>query len=261
MKATELKNKFAASMETLIDAIESDEVSADIEAVYKVMSRFHKYSFRNQLLILSQNPNATRVAGYKAWKGLGRQVQLDEKGIKIFKPIHYHVKGSEYPKNDKRSMGMTFGVTSVFDISQTKGDDLPDMTAVTGSEHAAILDRMTEYATDNGIDVSYDDTGAAKGYAQADQKIIKLSDKIDKNEAVGVLAHELAHVLIDQSGKPTEIKEYEADLSAYLFCDRFGIDHKAAHYLKSWGADRKDLETALSAVSDFTKKLIDGVAA
>ena len=259
MKATELKNKFAASMETLIDAIESDEVSADIEAVYKVMSRFHKYSFRNQLLILSQNPNATRVAGYKAWKGLGRQVQLDEKGIKIFKPIHYHVKGSEYPKNDKRSMGMTFGVTSVFDISQTKGDDLPDMTAVTGSEHAAMLEKMVKYATDNIISVKWCNTGAAKGSARREQKLIELSDKIDKNEAVGVLAHELAHVLIDQSGKSYEIGEYEAELSAYLFCDHFGIKIKSPHYLKSWGAERKDLETALKAVSEFTGKLINGV--
>ena len=44
-------------------------------------------------------------------------------------------------------------------------------------------------------------------------------------------------------------------------CKKFGIERKAAHYLKSWGAERKDLENALKAVSDFTKKLIDGVAA
>ena len=260
MKATELKNKFAASMETLIDAIESDQITDEVNAFWHVMSRFYHYSFRNQCLIMAQNPKATKVAGYKTWQTMGRQVQAKEKGIRIFKPILYKVKDSEYPDSDPRSKGMAFGVTAVFDISQTDGDDLPDITGVDGSEHAAILDRMTEYATDNGIDVSYDDTGAAKGYAQADQKIIKLSDKIDKNEAVGVLAHELAHVLIDQSGKPTEIKEYEADLSAYLFCDRFGIDHKAAHYLKSWDAERKDLESALKAVSEFTGKLINGVA-
>lgn len=260
-KATELKQKFSAQMENLIDLIESDKITEDVEAFFNIMSRFHHYSLRNQHLIMMQSPNATRVAGFKAWHGFGRHVMKGEKGIKILRPISYQKKDSEFAEDDPRSKGIGFAVTHVWNETQTEGEDLPDLTHISGSEHAATLDRMTKFATDNNITVERGDTGTAKGYAQPDQKLINLSDKIDKNEAVGVLAHELAHIMIDQSGKLTEIKEYEADLSAYLFCDRFGIEHKAAHYLKSWGAERKDLEAALNAVSNFTKTLIDGVAA
>src|SRR6266849_6237606 len=51
------------------------------------MGRFHRYSWGNVLLIGSQRPNATHVAGYHTWRDLGRHVKADEKGIMIFAPI------------------------------------------------------------------------------------------------------------------------------------------------------------------------------
>ena len=261
MKSTEMKTRFGASMNKLIDAIESDEITEEVNAFYRTMSHFHNYSFRNQILIAIQKPDASRVAGYKTWQKMGRQVLKGEHGINIFAPMRYHKKDTELPDDDPRAFGMAFRGVSVFDVSQTEGDELPDLTAISGSEHGAVLDRMIEFATNEGIIIKWSNTGSAKGSAQASEKLINLSDKIDKNEAVGVLAHELAHIMIDQSKKSYEIGEYEAELSAYLFCMRFGIERKAAHYLKSWGAERKDLEEALKSVSDFTKKLIDGVAA
>ena len=261
MKATDLKAKFSQSMDKLITAIESDEVNADVEAFWRTMSRFHTYSLRNQILIAIQNPNASRVAGYATWQKMGRQVQAKEKGIRIFRPIHYHKTDSEYPPDDPRSIGLTFGVTSIFDISQTEGDDLPDLTAIDGSEHGDVLDRMMHYAHSQNITIEWCNTGTMKGSANIRDSLIKLSDKIDKNEAVGVLAHELAHIMIDQKDKTVAIQEYEAELSAYLFCDHFKIEIKTPHYLKSWGVERSDLMTALKAVSVFTGELISEVAA
>lgn len=261
MKANELKQKFSASMEKLIDLIESDEINDEVNAFWRTMSHFHNYSFRNQVLISIQKPDASRVAGYKTWQKMKRQVRKGETGIRILAPLRYHKEGTEYSEDDPRAFGMAFRGVSVFDVTQTEGDDLPDITRIDGSEHGAILDRMTKFAEDNKITVEYGETGNAKGYAIPDQKTIRLSDKIDKNAAVGTLAHELAHCMIDQSDEPYKIGEYEAELSAFLVCQKFGIERKAAHYLKAWGAERKDLETALNAVSNFTKKLIDGVAA
>lgn len=265
-KATELKQKFSAQMEKLIDLIESDEINAEVETFFNVMSRFHHYSLRNQHLIMMQSPNATMVAGFKAWHAFGRHVMSKQRGIKILRPITYQKKDSEFSEDDPRSKGMSFAVTHVWDVSQTDGADMPDLTSISGDDHSAVLDRMMQFATDNKITVGWSDTGAAKGWAQPDQKLINLSDKIDKNEAVGVLAHELAHIMIDQSGKPGYVREYEAELTAYLVCERFGIDSKAPHYIKTYTYDddgelRKDLTNALNAVSNFTKKLIDGVAA
>ena len=50
------------------------------------MARFHTYSFNNVALIVAQRPEATRVAGYRAWQALGRQVRKGEKGMVIFVP-------------------------------------------------------------------------------------------------------------------------------------------------------------------------------
>lgn len=67
--------------------------SGAYENYLKVMSKFHRYSFRNTILIWMQNPDATHVAGYDAWKNdFHRQVKKGEKGIRIFAPTEYQVK-------------------------------------------------------------------------------------------------------------------------------------------------------------------------
>src|SRR6266851_8820492 len=58
------------------------------------MGRFHRYSWGNVLLIGSQRPTATHVAGYHTWRDLGRQVKRDEKGIMIFAPVMVKQRGS-----------------------------------------------------------------------------------------------------------------------------------------------------------------------
>ena len=51
------------------------------------MSKFHNYSFNNTLLITMQKPEATLVAGYKAWqKNFERHVNK-EKAICILAPV------------------------------------------------------------------------------------------------------------------------------------------------------------------------------
>ena len=55
-------------------------------------AKFHRYSFGNQMLIALQRPGATRVAGYRAWQGLGRQVRKGEKGIRILAPMTSRIK-------------------------------------------------------------------------------------------------------------------------------------------------------------------------
>ena len=68
----------------------------------KQMSKFHNYSFRNTLLILLQNENATLVAGYKTWQTqFNRQVNKGEKGIQIFAPCPYKIKKEREITNEK----------------------------------------------------------------------------------------------------------------------------------------------------------------
>ena len=75
-----LHDQLTASVEALV-------TSEDWRRMLDTASRFHQYSPANVLLILSQKPDATRVAGYKTWQSLGRQVKKGERGIGIFAPV------------------------------------------------------------------------------------------------------------------------------------------------------------------------------
>lgn len=111
----------------------------------KTMSQFHDYSFNNTLLIHLQKPDATLVAGYQAWqKKFHRQVRRGEKGIQIIAPAPIREK-EEIEKIDPVTMEPVlkpdgtpeteevvytiprFRITTVFDVSQTEGEPLPEL--------------------------------------------------------------------------------------------------------------------------------------
>ena len=82
---------------------------------------FHRYSPRNQLLVLLQNPNATQVMGYRAWQAEGRQVVKGAKGIMIFGPARkMKIEEEKNGKAEERTISMPPPVITVFDISQTE---------------------------------------------------------------------------------------------------------------------------------------------
>ena len=85
-KVKELRKRIDDRVETLAKAVDEVRASDTFKAYLDVQVRFHKYSWCNSLLILSQRGDATRVAGYRTWQGLGRQVRKGEHGIMIFAP-------------------------------------------------------------------------------------------------------------------------------------------------------------------------------
>ena len=101
----------------------------------KTMSRFHRYSFRNQLLIHMQNPQATFCAGYVAWQNkFERHVKKGETGIRILVPFRHKYKRTDQneaedtpneQEMDEEREYITFHVGNVFDISQTEGKPIP----------------------------------------------------------------------------------------------------------------------------------------
>ena len=78
-KREELADKLAQGVAALRD-------SEEFKRYLDVAARFHSYSFGNQILIGMQYPDASRVAGYKTWQGMGRQVRKGENGIRILAP-------------------------------------------------------------------------------------------------------------------------------------------------------------------------------
>jgi hypothetical protein len=82
-KAQELTAQINAAIEQLCRETDMAKQSEQYRDWLASMSRFYNYSFGNQILICSQRPDATRVAGFHAWKDLGRSVKKGEKGIRI----------------------------------------------------------------------------------------------------------------------------------------------------------------------------------
>ena len=93
-------------------------------------SRFHRYSFNNVLLIASQRPEATQVAGFKTWLSLNRCVRKGEHAIWILAPRTRKEQLEEDPNNAK-TIVTGFHAVPVFDLAQTDGDPLPDAVAPT----------------------------------------------------------------------------------------------------------------------------------
>ena len=90
-------------------------------------SKFTNYSINNTILIYLQNPNATLVAGYKAWETkFNRHVKQGEKGIVILAPMKY----KKDPDDEDSEVYIRFRTTAVFDISQTEGEELPSFSPV-----------------------------------------------------------------------------------------------------------------------------------
>ena len=114
-------NAALTTLEQGIDGILDSQSFADY---LTTMAKFHHYSFGNVMLIRLQNPEATQVAGYRRWKQLGRQVKLGEKGIKILVP---HIKKqTDEETGEEEILVRNFGLGTVFDVSQTEGEPLPE---------------------------------------------------------------------------------------------------------------------------------------
>ena len=151
------------ALATLAAALEAGN-SAALTAYLSVTARFHKYSWTNCLLIAMQRPNATRVAGFRAWLGLGRHVRKGEKGIAILAPIITKRKrDTEDQQQDDSSstaeaVGHLVGFRSayVFDIAQTDGQDLPEFATVKG-EPKQYLERLKALVASHAIGLDYDD--------------------------------------------------------------------------------------------------------
>ena len=117
-------------MEQLEAGIQAIQTSADFTRYLKVAATFHPYSPNNVLLILAQKPEATRVAGYRAWQSLGRQVKKGEKAIDIFAPRPSRVTTEDEQGEEQTREGLTFRSVPVFDISQTEGDPIPTLIEI-----------------------------------------------------------------------------------------------------------------------------------
>jgi antirestriction protein ArdC len=211
-------------------------------------SKFYQYSFGNCWLIYHQCPTATLVAGFRHWRELGRHVKKGEKGISILAPVTY--KG-ENEDGEETKMLRGFRNAYLFDVSQTEGDELPNIISpklLEGDSSAIqlLIASAKQHAKETGITVTFEDTGTALGRYRPKENHILLRPDLPPLQTLKTFVHELAHATLHQiSFIQTErhIEELEAESTAYLTLYELGLDTSeySFPYLAHWAHDPKEL--------------------
>lgn len=212
---------------------------------------FHRYSVNNLLLILSQRPDATRVAGYRTWQSVGRQVTKGQRGIRIFGGRDV-VTREEDERTGEETEHRTrrFFPVSVFDISQTEpiDRDAEDPSTIahrlTGDDPLGILAAVVDYLTGQGWTVEREAiAGEVNGYTTTDgSRRVVVDVDLSPAHAAKTALHEAAHVLLHAEEDPAEyvqhrgVKETEAESVAYVVAGLLGLDTSAYSigYVAGW---------------------------
>ena len=259
-------DKLGAAHDKLQAAVAEIASGDDWKRMLKVASKFHNYSFNNQLLIFLQRPDATRVAGFRKWQELNRFVRKGEKGIQIFAPCKYKV---ETDTDEKLQEIRGFRVVHVFDISQTDGEPIEDLDAVRpklldGNAPEGIWDALVAQANDAGFEVIRNRKGGENGYCDFLNKQIAVRPDVTEAQAVKTLIHELAHALLHSEDRPktAAIAEVEVESVAYIVCNAIALDTSGYSfaYVARWSTgDTHLIKTTAERVIECAKQILEGL--
>lgn len=231
----------------------------------KFLSRFHNYSSRNAMLIYLQNPDATLVAGYQAWKKNSRQVRKGEKAIRILAPMIRKKKSDETQPSkveDKESKKVITGfrMASVFDVSQTDGATLPEIQSYSG-DPLQNLHRLKAFVVQKEIELIFESPGhGALGVSQGG--IIKVRPDLSPAETFGVLAHEVAHELLHKGDRRKEtnktIRETEAEAVAYAVSSAIGLEsnNHSSDYIQLHQGDAELFKESLEFIRKTASEIL-----
>ncbi len=285
------KQKVQEITEKLEQGIKELFESEKYKTYLNTMSKFHNYSFNNTMLIAMQKPDATLVAGFKAWqKNFDRHVKKGEKGIRILAPAPYKIK-EERDKIDpvtqellldkdgnpqKEEVGITipaFRAVSVFDVAQTDGKPIPELAAkelLSDVEGYQDMIRAVEAISPVPIELE-EIAGDSKGYYDREAKRIAVQENMSEGQTLKTMIHEVAHSKLhskeveqdEQMKKDRNTKEVEAESIAYTVCQHFGVDTSdySFGYIAGWssGRDTKELRASMDTIRRTASELITGI--
>jgi len=287
-RKTELQDIIAKLEQGVKDVFNSE----NYKNYLSVMSKFHRYSFNNSLLIALQKPDATLVAGYKAWQEHKRQVKKGEKSIRILAPQTYTVReerdvtkkdvnGNFIFENGKpvtekqlvEEKRIRFVPVSVFDVSQTYGEPLPSLKKVEEldgvvPEREAIFNALKNVSQ---IPIEFSPiSGGTKGYYSPTEQKIYINTGMSDMQTIKTGIHEVAHKILHDPEKDAlsaaesrNKKEVQAESVAYVVSNHFGLDTSdySFGYIASWsnGKELNELKTSLNEIQKAAALIIDEV--
>lgn len=275
--------KVQALSQRLMEGVQQTFQSDHFKEYLKTVSMFHTYSPRNVGLIFLQNPEATRVAGFEAWKKLGRYVRRGETGISIFAPSKVVVKlnkplldengnpilneNGEPKTEQKQKTLINFRTVSVFDISQTEGEPLP---ALCNELQGAVPDFQRIFTAIQNLSpykIAFEQLGGDnKGICRNEKQQIAIQLGMSDEQIIKTLIHEFAHATLhSDSAKTKEQKEIEAESVAFIVSNFLGIDTAdySFDYVSVWsyGMAPERLQDILENIQSTANQIIHSIDA
>jgi len=273
----------------------TDKLEAGIKGIFdsekykdylQTLSKFHNYSFNNCILIAMQKPDASHVAGFNDWRDkFKRPVMKGEKGIKILAPAPFKTKklvdavnadgkpvfeNGRRKKEEKEITVPAFKIVSVFDVSQTDGEPLPQIGVdeLTGS-----VDRYKELFAalekTSPVPVGFEALSpGTKGVYYQEDKRIAVNEGMSELQNLKTLVHEIAHARLHDIDKNApkdtlrpdkDTREVQAESVAYAVCLHYGLDTSGYSfgYVAEWSGG-KELDI-LKASLDTIRKEADAI--
>ena len=290
-----LKEITASIEQGIQDLFQSDKYAEYL----RTMSRFHSYSVRNTILIHMQRPDATAVAGFNAWKKkFQRNVKKGEKGITILAPTPFKKKIEEKKLDPVTKSPMLdhdgnvimeekeveiplFRPVKVFDVSQTEGKPLPQLSSpLTGEvQNYEIFMEALRRTSPVPIAINPIREEGVDGFLDLDARDITVKEGMGQMQTVRTTIHEIAHAVLhlkeqnrlsatagtEQETKPKDrnTKEVEAESVSYAVCQYFGLQtgEYSFGYIAGWSSEKSlpELKASLETISRTANQLINDI--
>ena len=258
---------------------------------------FHQYSFNNTMLIYMQNPSASLCAGFNTWKNKKRYVKAGEKGLKILAPITETVlrevpvldddgkpildeNGKEQTKKVKEKVfANKFYVTSTFDISQTEGEPIPELSYSGTSEKVenySALKKVLEEIAPFPVEYTDELQEGCDGRCSYTAEQIYIRNDMEEAKTVEVLIHEIGHAYMHDKTRFEEAKEHlkvisdrdsreiQAESLSYIVTHKLGLDTSGFSfpYIAAWSSNHTEQEimNAMIYIRDEADAFYDLIA-
>lgn len=255
------------------------------------MSKFHRYSLNNVMLIHSQMPDATLVAGRKKWQTQFQRKVLDSErshGIEIIAPASFNktiqtekldpdtqlpILGRDgKPVMEEKTIKIPyFKMVKVYDVSQTDGKPLPKLSMnLTGdvAQYEVFLEALKRTSP-----VPMEIKPIPKdmdGYLNMETQRIAIQEGMSEVQTISAFVHEIAHAKLHNPGKAAKqteqdqnTEEVEAESISYAVCQYFGIEtgDNSFGYIASWsqGKELEKLKASLTIINKTASELITSI--
>jgi len=246
------------------DTIAAGVGDATFDAFLSYAARFHRYSWRNTLLIMFQRPEAYFVAGYHRWRDLGRSVKRGAKAIWILAPSRYHKTVTTDDGDTEEVEALYFRPVPVFADVDTKGDGpipnfRPDLP-----EAGALLGVLRNVAASWSVPVL---RLPCEGNGWSDGTRVNVKPGLPEGVAAQTLIHELAHHLLQHRELSEKhagdrcLFEGEAEAVKVVVLRYFGVDTSAnaAAYLRAHGATAEVVTRSAHRIVQTAKQMIEAL--